>query len=45
MMCEKDFIKANSNNLSQIDMFTVLEFLRDDDRFNGPEIRSAKVSL
>ncbi|KYN18563.1 hypothetical protein ALC57_09121 [Trachymyrmex cornetzi] len=26
-------------------MFTVLTFLRDDDRFNAPEIRSAKASL
>ncbi|KYM93678.1 hypothetical protein ALC62_15720 [Cyphomyrmex costatus] len=26
-------------------MFIVLTFLRDDDRFNAPEIRSAKVSL
>ncbi|XP_018374671.1 PREDICTED: uncharacterized protein LOC108768651 [Trachymyrmex cornetzi] len=44
-MCEKGFVKANSSNLPQIDMFTVLTFLRDDDRFNAPEIRSAKASL
>ncbi|KAL6265869.1 hypothetical protein P5V15_002693 [Pogonomyrmex californicus] len=26
-------------------MFMVLEFFRDNDRFNAPEIRSAKASL
>ncbi|XP_039302545.1 uncharacterized protein LOC105203324 [Solenopsis invicta] len=44
-MCEQGFVKANSNNLPQINMFAVLEFLKDDDRFNAPEIRCAKASL
>lgn len=44
-MCEKGFVKANANNLPQINMLMVLQFLKDDDRFNAPEMRCAKASL
>jgi len=39
-----DWEKANSNNLPKLDIFTVTNFLKNDDRFNAPETTGVKAN-
>lgn len=39
---EEGFIKASSDNIPKLDLFTLTSFLSSDDRFNSPEIRGVK---
>lgn len=43
-MASEGFVKAASNNLPSVDMFMVMEFIKNDDRFNSAEIRGTKAS-
>lgn len=42
---EEGFVQADSRNLPNIDIFMVLEFINEDDRFNAAEIRMVKSAL
>lgn len=44
-MVEKGFIKADSTNLPNIDIFMVAAFINKDDRYNAAEIRLVKASM
>ncbi|XP_046142526.1 uncharacterized protein LOC114882098 [Osmia bicornis bicornis] len=44
-MIEPGFVKADSTNLPNIDVFMVAEFVKNDDRYNAAEIRLVKASL
>lgn len=44
-MVEPGFVKADSTNLTAIDIFMVAKFIAKDDRFNAAEIRLVKASL
>ncbi|CAG4934707.1 unnamed protein product [Colias eurytheme] len=43
-MCDKGFIKAKSDNIPDVDIFMITNFLKDDVRFNSAEVRGAKAS-
>lgn len=42
---EPGFVKADSRNLPKIDIFMVLNYIKNDDRFNDPEVRNVKANL
>lgn len=42
---EPGFVKADSGNIPKIDIFMVLNYIKNDDRFNDPEVRNAKANL
>ena len=42
---KENFVKADSSNLPNLDMFMVMEFIKEDCRFNAAEIRLAKAFL
>ncbi|XP_031359073.1 uncharacterized protein LOC116182672 [Photinus pyralis] len=44
MTSEEGFVKAGSNNLPSVDIFMVMEFIKNDDRFNAAEIRGIKAA-
>lgn len=44
-MVDAGYVKAKSDNLPQIDIFMVGEFLKGDERFSAAEIRGAKAAL
>lgn len=39
-----NFVKADYNNLPNVDIFMITDFIRNDNRFNSAEIRGAKGS-
>lgn len=43
-MTSEGFVKASSNNLPYIDVFMVMAFIKDDERFNSAEIRGVKAT-
>lgn len=43
-MCDKGFIKAKSDNIPDVDIFMITDFLKNDVRFNSAEVRGAKAS-
>ncbi|KAJ8909294.1 hypothetical protein NQ315_017029 [Exocentrus adspersus] len=43
-MTSKDFVKATSNNLPRVNMFMIICFVKNDDRFNAAEFRGVKAS-
>ncbi|KAJ8985406.1 hypothetical protein NQ317_017033 [Molorchus minor] len=42
-MAAKDFVKAQSDNLPNVDSFMLMEFIRSNDCFNAAEIRGVKA--
>lgn len=45
MKLEPGYVKADSGNLPEINAFMVFDYIKNDDRFNDPELRSAKTNL
>lgn len=43
-MCDKGFIKAKFDNIPDVDIFMITNFLKNDIRFNSAEVRGAKAS-
>ncbi|XP_031337157.1 uncharacterized protein LOC116166348 [Photinus pyralis] len=43
-MSSENFVKASSNNLPSVDIFMVMEFIKEDDRFNAAEFRNVKAT-
>lgn len=42
---EPGFVKADSGNMPKIDIFMVLNYIKNiDNRFNDPEFRNAKAN-
>lgn len=43
-MESEGFVKASSNNLPSVNIFMVMEFIKNDERFNSAEIRGVKAT-
>ena len=41
---ESGFAKADSGNLSKVNIFMVLDYVENDERFNDPEVRNSKMN-
>ncbi|XP_058789699.1 uncharacterized protein LOC131663353 [Phymastichus coffea] len=41
---DPDFLKADSGNLPKVNIFMVLNYIKNDDNFNDPEVRNAKMN-
>ncbi|KAJ8941371.1 hypothetical protein NQ318_000837 [Aromia moschata] len=43
-MASEGFVKASTNNLPCIDIFMVMEFIKNDERFNAAEFKGVKAA-
>ena len=41
---ESSYVKADSGNLPKVNIFMVLDYVKNDERFNDPEVRNSKLN-
>ena len=41
---ESGYVKADSGNLPKVNIFMVLDYVKNDERFNDPEVRTSKMN-
>ena len=41
---ESGYVKADSGNLPKVNIFMVLDYVKNDERFNDPEVRNSKMN-
>ena len=41
---ESGYVKADSRNLPKVNIFMVLDYVKNYERFNDPEVRNSKMN-
>ena len=41
---ESGYVKADSGNIPEVNIFMVLDYVKNDERFNYPEVRNSKMN-